>query len=252
MIRSIQTKFNNAPLCECGCGIEVSFYRGKPRRFIIGHHTKTKVMRGMHSKRMKGNLLFLGMKHKESTKKKLSEKQTGENNSNWNNGVTISHGGYITILCPNHPYKDINKRVKEERLVMEKYIGRYLEPNEVVHHKNKNPRDNRIENLQLMIRKEHSAFHCKETHKGKVISEETRRKMSETRKGKTPSEETRKRMSQAHKGSNNPMFGKVQSEETRRKISEANKGKKCSEGTCLKMRESQKLAWVKRKQCSKR
>ena len=47
-----------------------------------------------------------------------------------------------------------------------------------------------------------------ESFKGRIFSEETRKKISETLKGRKVSEETRKRMSKAKKGEKAPWFGK--------------------------------------------
>lgn len=53
------------------------------------------------------------------------------------------------------------RRISEHRLVMERHIGRKLTPNEVVHHINHDPLDNRIENLRLYASR---AEHFKDGH----------------------------------------------------------------------------------------
>ena len=68
---------------------------------------------------------------------------------------------------------------------------------------------------------EHATLH----NKDKVISTETRKKMSEALKGKQFSAEHRKKLSEALSGENHPLFGKHHSEETRQKMSEVHKGK---------------------------
>lgn len=146
--------------CECGCGLEVNVYRGKPRRFIQGHSAKIEKNRKMHSERMKGNKLFKGRKMPDSAKEKISKSQMGKNNSVWKGGRTISGGGYVSIHKPDHPFADVNGRVKEERLVVEKHLKRFLRPNEVVHHINCVKTDNRIENLKVMTISEHNKFHA--------------------------------------------------------------------------------------------
>lgn len=76
--------------------------------------------------------------------------KTGEKCPAWKGGVRMSKDGYREILSRGHPYaRKGTHYVLEHRLVMEKMIGRYLLPNEVVHHKDGNRLNNSPENLQL-------------------------------------------------------------------------------------------------------
>lgn len=52
-----------------------------------------------------------------------------------------------------------NGVILEHRLVMSHFLGRMLNKNDVVHHKNGNPRDNRIDNLELTTYEEHIKKH---------------------------------------------------------------------------------------------
>lgn len=83
----------------------------------------------------------------------------GEDNPNWKGGRVIIRR-YIYIYKPKHPFAKKSGYVLEHRLVMEKYLGRYLKPNEVVHHINGILHDNRLENLKLFCNNaEHTKYH---------------------------------------------------------------------------------------------
>ena len=59
--------------------------------------------------------------------------------------------GRVWIYNPDHPSCTKKGYILEYRLVMEKFIGRYLRPNEIIHHKNKIVDDNRLENLEIIV-----------------------------------------------------------------------------------------------------
>lgn len=67
--------------------------------------------------------------------------------------------GYISIWKPEHP-RSLGGRVKQQILIMEKMIGRYLKEGEIVHHINYLEDDDREENLYLCnTRKDHDKIH---------------------------------------------------------------------------------------------
>lgn len=101
-----------------------------------------------------------------------------------------------------------------------------------IHHKNEIHEDNRIENLQKMTIGEHSSLH----NKGKIVSEDTKNKISENHcnvSGKNNpmyarkhSKTSKEKMSKSQKGEKNHLYGKSRSKEVCRKISKTLTGRK--------------------------
>ena len=83
-------------------------------------------------------------------------------------GEFIRHG-YEEEYKPNHPY-NINNYVRKHRLIAEQYLlddynsiniegNKYLLPDFVVHHIDFDKLNNKLENLCVMLKKDHSAMH---------------------------------------------------------------------------------------------
>lgn len=89
----------------------------------------------------------------------------GSLNRFWNGGRRMDADGYILIYSPTHPFRNLQNAVREHRLVMEQKLGRYLSPDEVVHHLDGNRQNNHPDNLQVY---ERNAEHLRETLKGKI------------------------------------------------------------------------------------
>lgn len=108
--------------CNCGCGKNVNSHGLKLKKYRKGHYSRI-------------------------------------NNPYWKGGMYISSDGYRLILKPTHHNHDYHGYVREHRLVMEQHLGRYLNKDEEIHHINGNKLDNRIENLQLTSKSNHTQIH---------------------------------------------------------------------------------------------
>jgi len=73
----------------------------------------------------------------------------GPRNYFWQGGRHVDRGGYVLVYAPNHPQAAANGCVREHRLVMERLLGRFLEPGEAVHHIDRNRKNNDPSNLRL-------------------------------------------------------------------------------------------------------
>jgi HNH endonuclease len=72
--------------------------------------------------------------------------RSGPGHPDWKGG-RILVGRYWYRWTNSHPLRTQGNYVLEHRLVVEAALGRYLTRDEVVHHKNGDPQDNRVENL---------------------------------------------------------------------------------------------------------
>lgn len=185
----------------CGCTFAVPHWRAEakycsPACRQIALHAKQNVIcaccgkpfhrKQSHLDRYKGAQGFFCSK--ECAKQGMRERMSGENNHQYGlrgsknasfKGQETSHKNHnlndIMVYVPEHPYCNKDGRVAKHRYVVEQNAElfepkwfeiingkRCLKRNAIVHHKNGNHNDNRVENLEIMTRAEHTELHNQE------------------------------------------------------------------------------------------
>jgi len=141
---------NTAKYCSSNCYGKSKI--GKPNFYCLGKSRSKETIKKMR----KGMEKYWHI-HSHPCKNKKLPQFSGENSSNWNGGKTISRG-YVWLRKPNHPHAH-NGYIKEASFMVEKYLGRYLLPGEVVHHRSKKD-DNRPHMLMVFSNNSaHMRFH---------------------------------------------------------------------------------------------
>lgn len=102
-----------------------------------------------------------------------SDRLRGSGNGAWKGGVTKHSDGYVYESAYSHPYAS-KGYVLQHRLVVEQHLAEtnpeskcliklgdnlYLSPELIVHHKNFEKDDNRLDNLQIMTAGAHQRLH---------------------------------------------------------------------------------------------
>ena len=87
----------------------------------------------------------------------------------WKIEKIVSKGQYKYAIVKNHPKRTKRGYVLLHRIIMEIYLGRLLENDEIVHHVDYNKVNNKLSNLELMLYTEHIKLHMKDKTRKYVI-----------------------------------------------------------------------------------
>lgn len=157
-------KWNKEPNCECAvCGKKMYIKPSRLKKNKNGITCSIECASKLKSKYMSGeNNHQFGL--------------IGNKNASFKGEEIISEFGYILEYCPGHPYphdrSNNTTRVFQHRLVIERNSDKFnneyfevidgwkvLKPIYNVHHINEIKTDNRLENLQIVTRSEHTTHH---------------------------------------------------------------------------------------------
>jgi hypothetical protein len=134
------------------------------------HHTEETLEKIKESNRRRTISPETRLKMKQSAIGK--HPKDGEQNPCWKGGRKIRQDGYILVrLYPGDQFYGLANKsgyAMEHRLVMARYLGRFIQPFplEVINHKNGIKDDNRIENLEIKSQSEHLQEHTLGYQKG--------------------------------------------------------------------------------------
>lgn len=146
--------------CACGCGAMAA----PGKQYVSGHNSRTR-------------------RHSSETRAKMSAGKVGQLNPqygkigsaspSWKGGLQMVGDGYVYEHCPDHPFA-VKRYVMQHRLIAERALRvsdpgsaflvkvdgvQYLRPDVDVHHRNEDKTDNRIENLEVMLKGDHARYH---------------------------------------------------------------------------------------------
>jgi hypothetical protein len=130
-VEAIKQEILDLGLCQCGCGQQTRTADKTDRR---AGHIKGQPLRYLHG-HFKPPVRY------------------GADNNRFTGGLAVDSDGRTRINCRDGSWMHYSRGVMAAKL------GRLLTPDEIVHHVNGDPSDDRIENLMLTDRAEHPRLH---------------------------------------------------------------------------------------------